>query len=84
MGICPGQDSRFWRPGDIFDVPCPRCREVVEFFKDEPERTCKRCGFRFKNPRLDLGCLEWCPNAEICREVLGNWAEREGGDTPGA
>ena len=22
---CPGQDQRYWKPEDIFDVLCPRC-----------------------------------------------------------
>lgn len=32
---CPGQDRRYWKPGDIFDVECPQCGNGVEFFKDE-------------------------------------------------
>ena len=22
---CPGQDTRYWKPGDIFESPCPAC-----------------------------------------------------------
>ena len=62
---CPGQDMRFWRPGDIFQIPCPKCGTTVEFFKDEVRRKC-RCGHEIVNPKLDLGCAEWCPYAEQC------------------
>ena len=31
---CPGQDMRFWKPGDIFDTQCPKCGRRVEFFKE--------------------------------------------------
>jgi hypothetical protein len=63
---CPGQDTRNWKPEDIFDVPCPMCSELVEFFKDDSHRRCHSCGFRFKNPRLDLGCAEACPHGDAC------------------
>jgi predicted HD phosphohydrolase len=63
---CPGQDSRNWKPGDIFDKPCPKCGSTVEFFKDEPVRRCKACGHRFVNPKMDFGCAAYCKFAEQC------------------
>lgn len=63
---CPGQDSRNWKPGDIFDKPCPKCGSAVEFFKDEPVRRCKNCGHRFVNPKMDFGCAAYCRFAEQC------------------
>ncbi len=63
---CPGQDTRNWKPGDIFEVKCPNCGERVEFFKDEVVRKCGNCGIRIRNPRLDLGCVEWCQYADQC------------------
>ncbi len=63
---CPGQDSRNWKPGDIFDRPCPKCGSPVEFFKDEPVRRCKTCGHRFVNPKMDFGCAAYCKFAEQC------------------
>jgi len=30
---CPGQDMRFWKPGDIFDTQCPKCGRRIEFLK---------------------------------------------------
>jgi hypothetical protein len=64
--ICPGQDTRFWRPGDIFDVACANCGAMVEFWKDEGRRKCPRCGTRIQNPRLSLGCAQWCEHAREC------------------
>ena len=64
---CPGQDPQFWKPEDIFEVKCPACRSAVEFFKDDPERNCPKCGRHCRNPRLDLACLAWCKHADDCR-----------------
>jgi hypothetical protein len=63
---CPGQDQRFWKPGDIFEVKCPACGQVVEFFKDEPKLKCHKCKKEVANPKIDLGCAEWCQYAEQC------------------
>lgn len=63
---CPGQDSRYWGSEAIFDVPCPACSTLVEFFKDEATRRCTKCGFRFRNPSIDVGCAEWCKYAKQC------------------
>jgi len=62
---CPGQNTMFWKPGDIYDVSCPNCGKPVEFWKDDAKRTCT-CGHRFLNPKRDMGCLEWCKYAEKC------------------
>lgn len=62
---CPGQNTLFWKPDDIYDVRCPSCGAPVEFWKDDSKRTCK-CGHRFLNPKRDLGCLEYCKYAEEC------------------
>jgi len=80
---CPGQDMRFWKPGDIFDAPCPQCGGRVEFFKDEVKRKC-RCGHEIVNPKLDFGCAQWCPYAEQCvgavPEDVRERQKAEGGD----
>jgi hypothetical protein len=62
---CPGQDMRFWKPGDIFDTQCPTCGRKLEFFKDEVKRKC-RCGHIVINPKLDFGCAQWCSYGEQC------------------
>jgi hypothetical protein len=41
----------------------------VEFFKDEVRRKCRSCGFMIKNPRIELGCAQWCEHAEQCLGV---------------
>lgn len=63
---CPGQDTRYWKPGDIFEVDCPKCGAKVEFFKDESARRCKACHTMIANPRMDFGCAAYCKYAEQC------------------
>lgn len=63
---CPGQDSRYWQPGAIFEANCPECGAAVEFFKDDTVRKCKKCGRRFLNPGMDFGCASYCKHAEQC------------------
>ena len=66
---CPGQDQRLWKPQDIFQVRCPGCGQAVEFFKDEPKLKCRKCGCIVVNPKIDLGCAQWCQYAEQCLGV---------------
>ena len=66
MPRCPGQDQRFWKPEDIFEVDCPSCARKIEFFKDEPELKCRNCGLLVKNPKIDLGCAQWCQYDKQC------------------
>lgn len=63
---CPGQDSRYWKEGAIFETTCPRCGAGVEFFKDDTTRVCRACGHRFLNPQMDFGCASYCQYAEQC------------------
>ncbi len=63
---CPGQDTQYWKADAIYEVPCPKCGEPVEFFKDEPTRKCRKCGNKVVNPKLDFGCAAYCPFAEQC------------------
>ncbi len=63
---CPGQDTRFWKPGDIFVAECPKCGAEIEFFKNDTRRRCAWCGHLFYNPKIELGCAEWCQYAEKC------------------
>ena len=74
--MCPGQDTAFWRPGDIFEVQCSGCGQQVEFFKDDGSRRCPSCGQRVQNPKLNLGCAQWCEHAKEC---LG-YDPKEAGD----
>ena len=77
---CPGQDTRFWRPEDVFEVVCGECGSGVEFFKDDAYRRCPTCGSRITNPKLSLGCAQWCQYAKEClgydpKELLAQVAE---------
>lgn len=71
---CPGQDTQFWGPDDIYSVECPKCGNLVEFFKDDIRRRCKKCGHMFLNPKLNLGCARWCQYADQC---VGNMGREE-------
>ena len=73
---CPGQDTRYWRPEDIFEVPCPTCGHRIEFFKDDPALNCRSCGQRVTNPKIDPGCASWC---ELAADCLGQEPEPQGG-----
>lgn len=66
---CPGQDTKYWKPGAIYEAKCPKCEHGVEFFKDDTTRKCSNCGHRFINPQLDFGCASYCQFAEQC---IGN------------
>jgi hypothetical protein len=76
---CPGQDRRFWKPKDIFEVRCPFCDKEIEFWKDEPFRYCSGCGKRVSNPRIDLGCAKWC---KFAKECLGASPDETGAIVP--
>jgi len=67
---CPGQDTQNWKPGDIFEVPCPNCGRILEFFKDDTSRRCKGCGTKVSNPNLDFGCAAYCAFADQCLREL--------------
>jgi hypothetical protein len=77
MFRCPGQDQRFWKPDDIFDIECPQCGDTIEFWKDEPKLKCPHCKAVVTNPRLDMGCAKWCQYASQC---LGINAESKDSD----
>jgi len=68
---CPGQDTRFWKPNDVYAVECPKCGNSVEFFKDDIRRRCQNCGHMFINPKLNLGCARWCQFADQCVGAIG-------------
>ena len=63
---CPGQDKRFWTEKDVYDIRCPHCGKDVEFFRDEPVLKCRSCRKEVRNPKIDLGCADWCKFATQC------------------
>ena len=66
---CPGQDQRFWKPEEIFEANCPNCSNKVEFFKDETKLKCSKCSSLVNNPKIDLGCAQWCQHGRQCSEI---------------
>ncbi len=66
MQQCPGQDQRFWKPEDVFELACPKCKTRIEFWKDDLKRKCPGCALLIANPKLDLGCAKWCPRGDEC------------------
>jgi hypothetical protein len=68
MGVqkCPGQDRRYWTPEDISEVDCPVCGGQVELWKDQGVTKCPKCGFPVRNPKVELGCAQWCAFATEC------------------
>ncbi len=75
---CPGQDSRYWKPGAIFDVKCPNCGYMIEFFKDDTRRRCPNCDQEVPNPEMDFGCAAYCPYAEHCLGSLPDGVVADG------
>ncbi len=67
---CPGQDMQFWEEDAIYEVKCPECSKMVEFYKDDTTRKCHHCNHRFVNPKMDFGCATYCQFAEQCLGTL--------------
>lgn len=67
---CPGQDMQYWDQEAIYEVKCPECSAMVEFYKDDTTRKCRNCDHRFVNPKLDFGCASYCRFAEQCLGTL--------------
>lgn len=61
---------QYWKDDAIFEVNCPECDAVVEFYKDDTSRKCPKCDHRFVNPKLDFGCASYCQFAEQCLGTL--------------
>ena len=68
---CPGQDTQFWTPDNIFDKPCIHCGQMIEFFRDDLRRACPHCGEYMVNPENDMKCAAWCKFADECLAQLG-------------
>lgn len=63
MKKCTGNNTREWGFDAVFEVDCPACRKMVEFFKDDITRNCAGCGKTVMNPRKDYGCGQCCSAA---------------------
>ena len=67
---CPGQDMQYWNAEAIYEVKCPQCGHLVEFYKDDTSRKCGKCEQRFVNPKMDFGCASYCQFASQCLGTL--------------
>jgi ribosomal protein S27E len=67
---CPGQDTRYWKGDDIFEIQCPYCYNKVEFFKDDSSMKCKGCENVVFNPKIKTDCFQYCKFADQCKELL--------------
>jgi len=67
---CPGQDMKYWKDDAIFEVNCPKCNSIIEFYKDDTTRKCSHCQHRLVNPKMDFGCASYCQFAEQCLGTL--------------
>lgn len=73
---CPGQDRRYWKPEDIYEMECPSCGNILEFWKTDIRVRCEKCRRLVSNPRFDLGCAEWCAYAEYCLgDIAKGWGK---------
>jgi len=65
MRKCTGNNTQEWGFDAIFDVECPECGSLVEFFKDEIKRNCPHCRNSVPNDRGDHGCDQWCSSTSF-------------------
>jgi len=42
----------------------------MEFFKDESKLKFRKFGRAVLNPKINLGCAEWCKYAEQCLGIM--------------
>jgi hypothetical protein len=63
---CPGQDTRYSKEDVIFEVECPHCGALVEFFKDDTSRNVQAVSECSSILGLIFGCALYCQYAELC------------------
>ena len=61
---CPGVKDLIG-PVQILTRTCPSCGEEVEFFSDETEAKCQKCG-RMLHREATPSCVTWCQYAMKC------------------
>ncbi len=54
----------------VCNLLCPSCGSEVEFFFDDKNRICLKCGSTVSKSDIqllkDFGCADWCEAAEKC------------------
>jgi len=61
---CPGIRDIIG-PTQIVRRTCPHCSDEVEFFSDEAESKCQKCGHMLHR-EVTPSCVSWCQYAEKC------------------
>ena len=62
--VCPGTKSLIG-PSRIILRTCPSCGDEVEFFSNETETKCEKCGHTLRQ-EVTQSCITWCEYAEKC------------------
>lgn len=47
---CPREYPQNLKQGDIFEIKCPECGSVVEFWKGDLSAKCPKCQVKVENP----------------------------------
>jgi ribosomal protein S27AE len=63
MRKCTGNNTYEWGFDAVFEIECPNCGNMVEFFKDEITRNCGKCHATVENNSQDYGCSLWCSSS---------------------
>jgi len=50
---CPTSSVSVSDPNAVVEVPCPKCGTTLEFFGEDRQVKCHKCGERVTNPKLD-------------------------------
>ena len=79
--VCPGQNTLFWKPEDIFEVSCPVCGASVEFFKDDVSRKCQIVRVQVPEPAPGHGVHGV---VSLCGQVRRRHRRRPAGRVRGA
>jgi len=53
---CGVGDTRKWGQNSIYEIECPLCKFLIEFFKDDKKRSCPKCGEKVINPHSGSDC----------------------------
>ena len=67
---CPGTKSLIG-PARIIIRTCPSCNDDIEFFSDETEAKCEKCG-QILRQEVSPSCITWCEYAEKCIDDMKN------------
>jgi hypothetical protein len=65
---CPGVKDLVG-PAKIIVRSCPACGEEVEFFSDETETECSKCG-KSLHREASPSCVTWCEYYDKCLDDL--------------